>query len=160
MIRYAPKRLYAALLLLVLLAAYAGQKVHIYNEDHAHFSAHCGDLVPDNGAHTIIVDRCIIDDFYFFPYLDIAPTVHSFYACLLYTSLELAAGVEERDAVFARRADVVVLDALEERRGTRPLLFLVVLQRLAVNQFGLSAFEQGDVYKRQAWNSMPCRLPT
>ena len=86
MIRYAPKRLYAALLLLVLLAAYAGQKVHIYNEDHAHFSAHCGDLVPDNGAHTIIVDRCIIDDFYFFPYLDIAPTVHSFYACLLYTS--------------------------------------------------------------------------
>lgn len=76
MIRYAPKRLYAALLLLILLAAYAGQKVHIYNEDHAHFSAHCGDLVPDNGAHTIIVDRCIIDDFYFFPYLDIAPTVH------------------------------------------------------------------------------------
>ena len=68
MIRYAPKRLYAALLLLILLAAYAGQKVHIYNEDHAHFSAHCGDLVPDNGAHTIIVDRCIIDDFYFFPY--------------------------------------------------------------------------------------------
>ena len=83
MIRYAPKRLYAALLLLVLLAAYAGQKVHIYNEDHAHFSAHCGDLVPDNGAHTIIVDRCIIDDFYFFPYLDIAPTVHSFYAEML-----------------------------------------------------------------------------
>ena len=68
MIRYAPKRLYAALLLLVLLAAYAGQKVHIYNEDHAHFSAHCGDLVPDNGAHTI---------------LDIAPTVHSFYAEML-----------------------------------------------------------------------------
>ena len=83
MIRYAPKRLYAALLLLILLAAYAGQKVHIYNEDHAHFSAHCGDLVPDNGAHTIIVDRCIIDDFYFFPYLDIAPTVHSFYARML-----------------------------------------------------------------------------
>ena len=55
MIRYAPKRLYAALLLLVLLAAYAGQKVHIYNEDHA----------------------------YFFPYLDIAPTVHSFYAEML-----------------------------------------------------------------------------
>ena len=43
----------------------------------------CGDLVPDNGAHTIIVDRCIIDDFYFFPYLDIAPTVHSFYAEML-----------------------------------------------------------------------------
>ena len=83
MIRYAPKRLYAALLLLVLLAAYAGQKVHIYNEDHAHFSAHCGDLVPDNGAHTIIVDRCIIDDFYFFPYLAETQPPHEFYAEVL-----------------------------------------------------------------------------
>lgn len=79
MIRNAPKRIYAGLLLLILLAAYAGHKVHIYNEDHAHFAAHCGDLLPDNGAHQIMVDRCIIDDFYFFPYLDAAPSVHSFY---------------------------------------------------------------------------------
>ena len=74
------RRCCAAFLLSVLLAAYAGQKVHIYNEDHAHFSAHCGDLVPDNGAHTIIVDRCIIDDFYFFPYLAETQPPHEFYA--------------------------------------------------------------------------------
>lgn len=83
MIRYAPKRFYAGLLLLILLAAYAGQKVHIYNEDHAHFAAHCGDLVPDNGAHEIVVDRCIVDDFCFFPYLDVAQAVHSFYFDML-----------------------------------------------------------------------------
>ena len=83
MIRKAPKRIYAALLLLILVAAYAGHKVHIYKEDPAHFAALCGDLMPDNGAHQIVVERCIVDDFYFFPYLDIAPTVHSFYARML-----------------------------------------------------------------------------
>ena len=83
MIRYAPKRLYAALLLLILLAAYAGQKVHIYNEDHAHFSAHCGDLVPDNGAEQQIVEFCIVDDFHFFPYLLEIPYAHQFYAEVL-----------------------------------------------------------------------------
>lgn len=83
MIRNAPKRIYAGLLLLILLAAYAGHKVHIYNEDHAHFAAHCGDLLPDNGAHQIMVDRCIIDDFYFFPYLNAVHSVHSFYFELL-----------------------------------------------------------------------------
>ena len=70
MIRKAPKRIYAALLLLILVAAYAGHKVHIYKEDPAHFAALCGDLMPDNGAHQIVVERCIVDDFYFFPYLD------------------------------------------------------------------------------------------
>lgn len=83
MIRNAPKKFYAGLLLLILLAAYAGQKVHIYNEDHAHFAAHCGDLLPDNGAHQIMVDRCIIDDFYFFPYLNIVQAAHSFYFGML-----------------------------------------------------------------------------
>lgn len=39
MIRKAPKRIYAALLLLILVAAYAGHKVHIYKEDPAHFAA-------------------------------------------------------------------------------------------------------------------------
>ncbi len=77
--RNLPKRFYAGLFLLILLAAYAGQKVHIYSEDHAHFAAHCGDLLPDNGAHQIMVDRCIIDDFYFFPYLDAVQPAHSFY---------------------------------------------------------------------------------
>lgn len=90
MIGNALKRLYAGLLLLILLAAYAGQKVHIYNEDHAHFAAHCGDLLPDNGAHTIVVDRCIIDDFYFFPYLDIAQPAHSFYSEMLAVLLPAA----------------------------------------------------------------------
>ena len=57
--------------------------------------------------------------------------------------LVLAAGVEERDAVFARRARVVVLHAFEKGRGALPFLLLVVLQRLAVNQFGLPAFQKG-----------------
>lgn len=83
MIRLAPKRIFAGLLLLILLAAYAGQKVHIYNEDHAHFAAHCGDLVPDNGARQIMVERCIVDDFYFFPYLDGVEPAHAFYCQML-----------------------------------------------------------------------------
>ena len=70
-------------MLAVLLAAHAGQKVHIYLEDHAHFAAFSGDLVPDNGAAEQVVEFCVVDDFYFFPYLDIAPTVHSFYAEML-----------------------------------------------------------------------------
>ena len=117
MIRYAPKRLYAALLLLILLAAYAGQKVHIYNEDHAHFSAHCGDLVPDNGAHTIIVDRCIIDDFYFFPYLDIAPTVHSFYARML------AVLLPERPFDFERD----ILERMRQTQATGKKHFIIIV---------------------------------
>ena len=60
----------AAFLLTVLLAAYAGQKVHIYLEDHAHFKAFCGALVPDNHARESVVERCIIDDFPFYSYLD------------------------------------------------------------------------------------------
>lgn len=76
MIRKAPKRIYAALLLLILVAAYAGHKVHIYKEDPAHFAALCGDLMPDNGAHQIVVERCIVDDFYFFPYLDAVTAAH------------------------------------------------------------------------------------
>lgn len=59
MIRKAPKRIYAALLLLILIAAYAGHKVHIYKEDPAHFAALCGDLLPDNGAHQIMVERAV-----------------------------------------------------------------------------------------------------
>ena len=77
------KQCLAAFMLAVLLAAHAGQKVHIYLEDHAHFAAFSGDLVPDNGAAEQVVEFCVVDDFYFFPYLDIAPTVHSFYAEML-----------------------------------------------------------------------------
>ena len=77
------KQCLAAFMLAVLLAAHAGQKVHIYLEGHAHFAAFSGDLVPDNGAAEQVVEFCVVDDFYFFPYLDIAPTVHSFYAEML-----------------------------------------------------------------------------
>ena len=73
----------AAFLLAVLLAAYAGQKVHIYNEDPAHFAAFSGDLVPDNGAEQQIVEFCIVDDFHFFPYLLEIPYAHQFYAEVL-----------------------------------------------------------------------------
>ena len=83
MIRYAPKRLYAALLLLVLLAAYAGQKVHIYNEHPAHFAAFSGDLMPDNGAAEQVGEFCVVDDFHFFPYLLEIPYAHQFYAEVL-----------------------------------------------------------------------------
>ena len=74
------RRCCAAFLLSVLLAAYAGQKVHIYNEDPAHFAAFSGDLVPDNGAVEQVVEFCIVDDFYFFPYLFEIPYAHQFYA--------------------------------------------------------------------------------
>ncbi|WP_206384438.1 hypothetical protein [Alistipes sp. An54] len=63
------RRLTAAFLLLTLLGAYAGQKVHIYLEDHAHFAAHCGGLLPDNGAREEIVGYCPVDNYHFFPYL-------------------------------------------------------------------------------------------
>ena len=61
------RRCCAAFLLSVLLAAYAGQKVHIYNEDPAHFAAFSG----------------IVDDFHFFPYLLEIPYAHQFYAEVL-----------------------------------------------------------------------------
>lgn len=61
------KKCYACLLLSVMVAAHAGQKVHIYTEDHAHFPAFAGDLVPDNGAAARVADLCTVDDFCFFP---------------------------------------------------------------------------------------------
>jgi len=59
-------RLYACLLLSILIAAQTGQKVHIYTEDHAHFPAFAGDLLPDNGAAERIADRCMVDDYCLF----------------------------------------------------------------------------------------------
>lgn len=58
---------YAALLLLMLLMAIVGQKVHIFNEDPLHYAGFCGDLLPDNGASSEVVARCVVDDFFFFP---------------------------------------------------------------------------------------------
>lgn len=83
MIRLRFQRYFAAFLLTVLLAAYAGQKVHIYNEDPAHFAAFSGDLVPDNGADEQVVEFCIVDDFHFFPYLIEVQYAHQFYSEVL-----------------------------------------------------------------------------
>lgn len=60
----------ACLLWSILFSAYAGQDIHIYTEDRAHFPAFAGDLLPDNGAASQVVDRCVVDDFCFFPYLE------------------------------------------------------------------------------------------
>lgn len=73
----------ALFLLTLLLVAYTGQKVHIYLEDHAHFAAFSGDLVPDNQARESVVERCIIDDFPFYPYLDLLQPDLLFHVTLL-----------------------------------------------------------------------------
>lgn len=52
-------------------------------EDHAHFAAFSGDLVPDNGAAEQVVEFCVVDDFYFFPYLAETQSPHEFYAEVL-----------------------------------------------------------------------------
>lgn len=83
MIRTALKRTYAALLLLILFSANAGQKVHIYREDPLHFVAFSGALVPDNGADCQVVERCVVDDFCFFPFLEHTQPVHAFFAEVL-----------------------------------------------------------------------------
>ena len=77
------KRFVAAFLLTALLAAYAGQKVHIYLEDHAHFAAFCGDLLPDNGARESVVEYCPVDNYHFYPYLSESLPAHEFYAEVL-----------------------------------------------------------------------------
>ena len=69
------KQCLAAFMLAVLLAAHAGQKVHI--------AAFSGDLVPDNGAAEQVVEFCVVDDFYFFPYLAETQPPHEFYAEVL-----------------------------------------------------------------------------
>lgn len=79
MIRTALKRTYACLLLLILFTAYAGQKVHIFREDPLHFAAFSGDLVPDNGADCQVVERCVVDDFGFFPCLEHTQPGHYFF---------------------------------------------------------------------------------
>lgn len=73
------RRSLACLLLSILFAAQVGHKVHIYLEDLAHFAAFCGDLVPDNGAHAGVVERCDIDDYDFFPFLGLSAAATCFY---------------------------------------------------------------------------------
>lgn len=77
------KKIYAAQLLLILLSAYVGQKVHIYTEDLQNFAAFSGDLVPDNGATSAVTAHCPVCDYEFFKYLEKAEIPHVFYAALI-----------------------------------------------------------------------------
>ncbi|MEG0499296.1 MAG: hypothetical protein RR996_04065 [Alistipes sp.] len=58
---------YSCTLLLILLTAIIGQQVHIFTEDPLHFAAHCGDLLPDTGAQSSVVEKCVVDTFCFYP---------------------------------------------------------------------------------------------
>ncbi len=59
-------RMYACLLLTILLSAQIGHKIHIFREEPVHFAALCGDLLPDNGAREKVVELCYVDDYCFF----------------------------------------------------------------------------------------------
>ena len=77
------KQCLAAFMLAVLLAAPARQKVQIYFEDHAHLAPPSAALDPDHGAAEHVVEFCVVDDFYFFPYLAETQPPHEFYAEVL-----------------------------------------------------------------------------
>lgn len=79
MVRDALKRVFACTLLLILMSAYVGQEVHIYNEDLTRFAAFSGDLVPDNGAKSEVTALCKVCNYWFFPYLTDTSRAHSFY---------------------------------------------------------------------------------
>ena len=110
------KQCLAAFMLAVLLAAHAGQKVHIYLEDHAHFAAFSGDLVPDNGAAEQVVEFCVVDDFYFFPYLAETQPPHEFYAEVL-------------AVLRAHRLEPKRLAFVKNKADGAPWLFLVEAQK-------------------------------
>lgn len=77
MIQKAPKRLFAAFVLLILFSAHLGQGVHIFREDPACFAALNANLLSAADAHAAAVSMdCPIDDFYFFPCLDAAPAAY------------------------------------------------------------------------------------
>lgn len=83
MVRTAFKRFYAGLLLVILLAAYAGQRIHIYGADPAHVAAHCCDRLSDDDETDVIFERCIIDNYHFFPCLTQAAAGPALYCELL-----------------------------------------------------------------------------
>lgn len=99
MIRDTFKRLYACILLLILMSAAVGQKVHIYMEDPLHFAAFSGDLIPDSGARSQIVERCLVDDFCFFPCLNPIVPPPVFYSEMLSTLLPGATCCKQASAV-------------------------------------------------------------
>lgn len=79
MVHTALKRVFASTLLLILMSAYVGQEVHIYSEDLSRFAGFSGDLMPDNGAKSEVVNLCKVCDYWFFPYLTDTPHTHDFY---------------------------------------------------------------------------------
>lgn len=81
--RAAYLRLYACSLLAMLLSAYTGQAVHIFREDPMHFAGFTGTMVPDNGTSTQVVERCILCNYFFFPYLEETQAGHWFYSAVL-----------------------------------------------------------------------------
>ncbi|MEG1864997.1 MAG: hypothetical protein RR199_06735, partial [Alistipes sp.] len=80
----------ACALLLILLTAIVGQQVHIYTEDPLHFAAHCGDLLPDNGATSQVVEKCVVDDFCFYPCVCTTMPTLAIYFVLLETPIHAA----------------------------------------------------------------------
>lgn len=72
------------MLLAILFVARVGQVVHIHTENPLHFEAFCRDLAPraddSDGGFS---ERCLVDDFYFFPFLECAPLPHLFRTTLL-----------------------------------------------------------------------------
>lgn len=72
------------ILLAILFVARVGQTVHIYTENPLHFEAFCRDIAPraddSDGGFS---ERCPVDDFYFFPFLECAPLLHVFRASVL-----------------------------------------------------------------------------
>lgn len=95
------KRIYAALLLTLLVAAHGGQQVHIYTEDPLRFAAFSGDLMPDNGADSAVAAKCVVCEFHFFPFLQDADTGHVFYSRMLAVVLPEATRCKCCDAVSA-----------------------------------------------------------
>jgi len=100
------KRIWAALLLALLLAARSGQVAHIYTEDPLHFAAFCEDLVPDNGVSEGFSERCIVDDFCFFPFLEALPADSEFRDCglVVLRSEATLCGCREEDPLVVLRA--------------------------------------------------------
>lgn len=83
MTRTTPKRICALLFLLILLAAYTGQQVHIYLELPERFAAFNGGEMPENGARCQVVQLHVVDNFCFYPFLTDTPLAHGFYAEVL-----------------------------------------------------------------------------
>lgn len=87
------------MLLAILFVARVGQTVHIHTEDPLHFAAYCRNLVPGaDDSDCGFSERCLVDDFHFFPFLECAPLLHTLRASILavlpYEATRCKAGAE------------------------------------------------------------------